>query len=83
MSERKNGGRTTFSKVYLLRVVFGEPNWVWDVVPALQGRRHDHFWIRKLKQLQTLLLGTNINRSYSLVFDIGNSLGLRNRDWYR
>ena len=63
-------------------LVFGDSDWVWDVVPATHIDNHDdHFGISKSKQLlQNLLLGANINKSYAFVFNIDNSSGLRNRE---
>jgi hypothetical protein len=50
------------------------------VVTAMQVDNHNHFGIRKSKQLlQNLLLATNINKTCSSVFNIDNSSGLRNR----
>lgn len=77
MNVGKNGGRTTFSKVYLSLVT---QTGFWDAVTAMQVDNHNHFGIRKSKQLlQNLLFATNINKSYSFVFNIDNSSGLRNR----
>ena len=61
-------------------LVFGDLDWVWDVVPAMQVDN----MITLASEIETtafkicsLGVGTNTNKSYSYVLNIDNSSGLR------